>query len=64
MGNIRARDGRLYFDLNFRKKRCREQTLLNDTPSNRKKLAQVLRKIEAEITLGTFDYARYFPNSL
>jgi integrase len=63
MGNVTERKGRLCFDFSYRKKRCREQTLLNDTPSNRKKLAQVLRKIEAEITLGTFDYARYFPNS-
>ncbi len=63
MASIRVRDGRLFFDFKYRKKRCREQTLLNDSPSNRKKLAQVLRKIEAEITLGTFEYAMYFPNS-
>lgn len=63
MANVRARDGRVYFDFQYRKKRCREQTLLSDTPSNRKKLTQVLKKIEAEITLGTFVYAKYFPNS-
>jgi len=63
MGSVTNRKGRLNFDFYYRKKRCREQTLLNDTPSNRKKLEQVLRRIEAEITLGTFDYAKYFPNS-
>ena len=44
-------------------KRCREQTLLKDTPANQKKLKLVLAKIEAEITLGSFEYATYFPNS-
>lgn len=63
MASIRERHGRLFFDFVFKKIRCREQTLLPDTPTNRKKLEQVLRKIDAEITLGTFDYAKYFPNS-
>jgi integrase len=63
MGSVTERKGKLCFDFYYMKKRCREQTLLSDSPSNRKKLAQVLRKIEAEITLGTFDYAKYFPNS-
>jgi integrase len=43
--------------------RCREQTLLPDTPANRKKLEKVLDKIESEIAAGTFVYANYFPNS-
>lgn len=63
MASIRARQDRLFFDFIYKKTRCREQTLLPDTPTNRKKLEQVLRKIDAEITLGTFDYAKYFPNS-
>ena len=63
VANIRGRDGKLYFDFQYRKLRCRELTLLPDTPLNRKKLTQVLRRIEAEITLGTFDYAKYFPKS-
>jgi integrase len=65
MGSIRARpqNGKLFFDFRYRGQRCREQTALDDTPANRKKAKQVLERIEAEITLGTFDYARYFPNS-
>ncbi|UYM61902.1 site-specific integrase [Pseudomonas aeruginosa] len=43
--------------------RCREQTTLPDTPANRKKLQKILERIEAEITLGSFDYATYFPQS-
>lgn len=63
MASIRSRDNKLFFDFYYRTQRCREQTLLTDTSMNRKKLTQVLRKIEAEITLGTFDYAKYFPKS-
>ena len=65
MGSIRARPktGKLFFDFRYRGERCREQTALDDTPANRRKARQVLERIEAEITLGTFDYARYFPNS-
>ncbi|MFP5442034.1 MAG: Arm DNA-binding domain-containing protein, partial [Betaproteobacteria bacterium] len=53
----------LFFDFRFQGDRCREQTLLSDTPANRKKLEKVLAKIEAEIAAGTFVYANYFPNS-
>jgi integrase len=56
-------NGALFFDFRINDERCREYTLLNDTPSNRKKLEKVLAKIEAEIVAGTFDYASYFPNS-
>lgn len=65
MGNIVARPetGKLFFDFRYRNKRCREQTALDDTPANRRKLEGILKKIEAEITLGSFEYARYFPGS-
>lgn len=65
MGNIRVRkeSGNLFFDFRYLNRRCREQTALPDTPANRRKLQGMLEKIEAEITLGTFDYARYFPDS-
>ena len=65
MGHIRTRleNGCLYFDFQYQKIRCREQTLLPDTPANRKKLEGVLKRIEAEILLGSFEYARYFPKS-
>ena len=65
MGKIAARPEtrKLFFDFRYRGKRCREQTALKDTPPNRKRLNGILAKIEAEITLGSFDYSTYFPNS-
>ena len=63
MASVNSRDGRLYFDFRFKGLRCREQTTLPDTATNRKKLETVLKRIDAEIMLGQFDYARYFPNS-
>jgi integrase len=65
VGNIRARsdNGKLFFDFSYKNKRCREQTTLDDTPANRKKMKQILDRIEAEITLGQFDYGQYFPDS-
>ena len=59
----RADNGLLFFDFRFQGDRCREQTLLSDTPANRKKLEKVLARIDAEIAAGTFAYANYFPNS-
>jgi len=64
MGNIRAQpSGKLYFDFRYLGKRCREITALPDTAMNRKLLTQTLKKIEAEILTGQFDYAKYFPTS-
>ncbi|MDD3760438.1 MAG: DUF3596 domain-containing protein [Acidithiobacillus sp.] len=65
MGSIKNRPetGNLFFDFRYCGKRYREQTLLKDTPANRKKMQKVLDRIEEEISLGTFEYARYFPNS-
>ncbi|WP_296243735.1 MULTISPECIES: site-specific integrase [unclassified Psychrobacter] len=63
MATMRGRFGKLVVDFRYLGKRCREKTSLEDNPANRKKLAQVLKKMEAEITLGIFDYASYFPKS-
>jgi len=65
MGSIRARldNGLLFFDFRFQGARCREQTLLQDVPANRKRLEKALAAIEAEIKAGTFDYAKTFPGS-
>lgn len=65
MGSIRRRNsnGKLFFDFQYAGERCREQTTLPDTVTNRKKMQKVLDRIEEEISLGTFDYARYFPGS-
>ena len=59
----RADSDLLFFEFRFFGQRCREQTMLSDTPANRKKLEKVLAKIETEMTAGTFIYANYFPNS-
>lgn len=65
MASIRSRadTGLLFLDFRYCGARCREQTALPDTTANRKKLEKVLAKIEEEISLGTFDYRRYFPSS-
>lgn len=65
MGSVRVREStqKLFFDFKYRGKRCREQTALDNTPANRKKLQAILKRIEAEITLGTFEYHSYFPDS-
>ncbi|OCH78399.1 hypothetical protein A6E14_18040 [Vibrio genomosp. F10] len=36
---------------------------MEDNPTNRKKLNVLLQRIDAEITLGSFDYGKYFPSS-
>lgn len=65
MGSVRVREStqKLFFDFKYRGKRCREQTALDNSPANRKKLQAILKRIEAEIILGTFEYHKYFPDS-
>ncbi|MHA7816419.1 MAG: Arm DNA-binding domain-containing protein [Pseudohaliea sp.] len=63
MGTINARHGKLYLDFRYRGVRCREQTNLEDKPAHRKRMKTLMRRIESEITLGSFDYAAYFPDS-
>ncbi|MQY52390.1 Arm DNA-binding domain-containing protein [Rhodocyclus gracilis] len=65
MGSIQVRKEtqRLIIDFYYRGIRCREQTALPDTPANRRKVAKVLERIEAEVAAGTFDYGRFFPGS-
>ncbi|MGM7318422.1 Arm DNA-binding domain-containing protein [Idiomarina sp. ST10R2A5] len=65
MGKVYARKdtGKIFIDFSYKGQRCREQTALPDTKPNRKKVEKLLERIEAEITLGVFDYAKTFPNS-
>ncbi len=63
MASISSRSGKLVIDFRYKKERCREKTSLEDTPQNRRRLKVLLKRIEAEITLGTFQYAKYFPES-
>lgn len=63
MGSIVVRNKKLGFDFRFCGIRCRELSKLDDTKPNRKRLEQILKRIESEITLGQFCYEDYFPNS-
>lgn len=65
MARIRARseNNKLFFEFRYRGVRCREQTSLKDTKSNRKRLEKILDKIESEIIDQTFRYSDYFPDS-
>ena len=65
MASIRRRKGSnmLFVDFYYMGIRCRETTNLTDTPANRKKLEKVAEKMKAEIILGLFNYAKYFPKS-
>lgn len=63
MASIRSRNKKLVVDFRYLGVRCRETTNLIDTPDNRKKLQKIIERMEAEIVLGTFNYAQYFPKS-
>ncbi len=64
MANARVNgNGKLFFDFYYRKIRCREYTLLNDTVANRRLMEQKCKQIKKEITAGTFSYRKYFPSS-
>ncbi len=62
MGSVRARrdNGLLFLDFRFQGRRSREQTLLEDTPANRKKVEKMLATLEAQIAAGTFVYEKFF----
>ena len=63
MASIRETNGKLFFDFRYKGNRCREYTAAEDNKSNRVKMEKVLKKIEEEITVGTFEYRKYFPES-
>lgn len=60
---VRPESNKLYFDFHWKGVRCREYSTLDSTPANKRKMEAVLKKIEGEIALNTFDYGRYFPGS-
>lgn len=65
MVNIRTRpeSGCLFLDFRYRGIRCREQTTLQDTPTNRRTLESLANRIKREIAKGSFDYRAFFPDS-
>lgn len=60
---VRKETGNLFIDLRYEGVRCREQTLLSNTPENRKKLESLVQRMEAKMLLGDFDYEEFFPGS-
>jgi integrase len=63
MSTINSRGGKLFFDFRYHSIRCREYTLLEDTPANRKRCERISERMDAEMVLGTFRYDKYFPKS-
>jgi integrase len=63
MGQVRNRGGVIQLDFRYQGIRCRESTFLPDTPANKRRCETMLKRIEAEISLGTFDYTAHFPGS-
>ena len=66
MGSIRCMvsKGTLFMDFRYGGQRLREYTTLPDNPPNRKRLQKALDRIESEIAVGTFDYAKTFGKPL
>ncbi len=65
MGSIRkhTQTGTLFFDFRYQGQRCREYTALPDSLANRKKMQRLMDAIEERISLDTFNYRDFFPNS-
>jgi integrase len=65
MGSVRVRrdSSQLFLDFRWNGRRCREQTALRDTSANRKRLEQLLRRIEEAIAAGSFRYEEFFANT-
>ena len=63
MASIRDLNGKLFLDFRYKGQRCREYTALEDNKANRTRMEKILKKIEDEITSGTFNYRSYFPGS-
>ncbi|MDM1696078.1 site-specific integrase [Thiopseudomonas alkaliphila] len=65
MASVRARKDtqRLFIDFRYMGVRCREQTLLPDNARNRKQLELLVQKMEAQMLVGDFNYAEFFPGS-
>ena len=65
MAKVRLRKGSdlLFVDFYYRGVRCREQTALSDSKTNRKRVQALADRVEREIRDGTFNYAAVFPAS-
>ncbi|MDX5407908.1 MAG: site-specific integrase [Chromatiaceae bacterium] len=63
MASISVRSNKLVLDFRYNGIRCREQTALSDSKTNRAKLAKLASDIEAAIRLQQFIYSEFFPGS-
>lgn len=65
MAKVRVRKdtNKLFIDFQYQDARFREQTLLTDTPKNRKQLQTLVQRMDAKMLLGDFNYAEFFPGS-
>jgi integrase len=61
--NVRKETGKLVIDFTFRGVRCREQTALDDSAANRRRVEVVLKKLREATAAGTFVYGEFFPGS-
>jgi integrase len=61
--SVRKETNTIYLDFRYMGKRCREQTGLNATIANKRKMEKLLNQIEAEMMAGTFRYKKHFPES-
>lgn len=61
MATVGIRRGKFYIDFRYKGVRYREQTDIVDNAANRKSVNQLIKKMDAEITLDTFDHLKYFP---
>ena len=60
---VRKDTNKLFVDFQYRNARCREMTALADSRANRAKVQALAARVEAALTLGAFEYHRYFPDS-
>lgn len=65
MAKVRARSDNnlLFMDFYYMGVRCREQTALQDTKANRRRVQALMNRIQKEIEKGMFDYPATFPDS-
>jgi len=63
MAVLKPDKGRLLIDFAWKGTRCREYLRLDDTKEGRSRAKQIKIQIEGEISAGTLDYAKRFPQS-
>lgn len=62
-GSVFGRNGKIWVDFRYLKRRVREPSGLKDTTENRHVVRKQLDLIMAEIDNGVFEFAKRFPNS-